>query len=208
MLGIRAAWRDESELSPAESVFGSQPVLPGQFLTAPEAPSPTFLEDFQGVLASRTARPTNHHTPPAAPESLPEDLLLARFVLVRQDGVRPPLAPLYTGPFKVLERSTHFFKLQLGEKQDTVSTHRLKACHTPDDTAAATPPRRGRPARPAAPPHPPDPVPTPAPPRPPSSRRVTFAPVPPQAQPCPVPPDPSSTAGRPTRNVRRPARFL
>jgi hypothetical protein len=208
MLGIRAAWRDKSELSPAESVFGSQPVLPGQFLTAPEAPSPTFLEDFQGLLASRTSRPTDHHTPPAAPESLPDDLLQARFVLVRQDGVRPPLAPLYTGPFKVLERSTHFFKLQLGDKQDTVSTHRLKACHTPDDTAAATPPRRGHPARPAAPPHPPDPVPTPAPPRPPSSHRVTFAPVPPPAQPRPLPPDPCSATGRPTRNVCRPARFL
>jgi hypothetical protein len=59
--------------------------------------------------------------------------------------VQPPLSLLYTGPFLVLERSLHFFKLQVGDKVDTVSCHRLKACHTPDDTTAAVPPKRGRP---------------------------------------------------------------
>jgi transposase InsO family protein len=38
MLGIRTAWREDGVFSPAENVFGSQPVLPGQFLSAPESP--------------------------------------------------------------------------------------------------------------------------------------------------------------------------
>jgi hypothetical protein len=54
LLGIRSAWREEGDFSPAEAVFGSQLVLPGQFLSAPEPPSPSFLSDFQGVLAART----------------------------------------------------------------------------------------------------------------------------------------------------------
>jgi len=137
MMGIRTAWREDSIFYPAENVFGSQLVLLGQFLSAPELPSPSFLSDFQGLLAGRAPLPTIHNTLPSVPDSLPEDLLLSRFVLVRQDAVQPPLSPLSTGPFLVLERSLHFFKLQIGDRVDTVSSHRLKACHTPDDTTAA-----------------------------------------------------------------------
>jgi len=144
LLGIRSAWREEEKFSPAEAVFGSQLVLPGQFLNSPESPSPSFLADFQGVLAARPPLKTSHHSSPA-PVSLPEELLLTRFVLVRHDGVQPPLSPLYDGPFLVLERSLHFFKLQVGSRQETVSTHRLKPCHAPQDAQAAVPPRRGRP---------------------------------------------------------------
>jgi hypothetical protein len=127
--------REDSEFSPAEAVFGSQLVLPGQFLSTPEPLSSTFLRDFQGVLAGRLPLPTAHQTTPA-PTSLPEDLLLARFVLVSHDGVQPPLSPLYDGPFLVLERSLHFFKLQMGTRIETVSTHRLKPCHAPQDVQA------------------------------------------------------------------------
>jgi hypothetical protein len=146
MLGIRSAWREDSQFSPSEGVFGSQLVLPGQFLSTPEPPSPTFLQDFQGVLAGRSPLPTAHHSTPT-PSTLPEDLLLSRFVLVRHDAVQPPLSPLYDGPFLVLQRSLHFFKLQVGSRIETVSTHRLKPCHTPEDTQAAEPPRRGRPPK-------------------------------------------------------------
>jgi hypothetical protein len=141
---MRSAWREDSEFSPAEAVFGSQLVLPGQFLSTPEPPSPTFLQDFQGVLAGRSPLPTSHHTTPS-PTVLPEELLLSRFVLVRHDAVQPPLSPLYDGLFLVLERSLHFFKLQVGSRIETVSTHRLKPCHTPENAQAAETPRRGRP---------------------------------------------------------------
>ena len=145
MLGIRSAWREDADFTPAEAVFGSQPVLPGQFLEAPESPSPTFLADFQGLLAGRLPLPTSHHARDA-PAALPEDLMLSRFVLVRHDAVQPPLSPLYDGPYLVLERSLHTFKLKIGKKVEVVSTHRLKACHAPDGTVAASPPKRGRPA--------------------------------------------------------------
>jgi hypothetical protein len=146
MLGIRSTWREDGQFSPAEAVFGSQPVLPGQFLDALEPPSPSFLSEFQGVLAKRT--------PPAAtckslpgPVSLPEDLLLARYVLVCRNGPSTPLSPLYDGPYLVSERSLRFSKLQVGQRTDTVSTLRLKACRSPPDVpvAVTVPPRRGRP---------------------------------------------------------------
>jgi hypothetical protein len=169
-------------------------------------------------LAGRSPLPTSHHTTPS-PTALPEDLLLSRFVLVRRDAVQPPLSPLYDGPFLVLERSLHFFKLQVGSRIETVSTHRLKPCHTPEDTQAAEPPRRGRPPNAAEPPtvvrHPlsvsrqqschsaPDPAPK-------RRRRVSFAdPVatflpPPPPRPPPTPPD---SAARLRRSTARPARY-
>ncbi len=110
---LRAHTREDAEFYPAESVFGSQPVLPGQFLLDLESPSPSLLAEFQGVISGCTPLPTAHHALPA-PSALPEELLLARFVLVLRDGVHPPLSPAYDGPFAVLERSSHFFKLQMG----------------------------------------------------------------------------------------------
>ena len=117
--------------SPAEAVYGAQPVLPGQFLAAEEdPPPPSFFTDLQGILSGRTVLPTQHHSA-AAPQQLPEDLLLAKHVLVRRDGHVPPLAAAYDGPFLVLERSLRFFKLQVGDKVDTFSTLRLKPCRSP-----------------------------------------------------------------------------
>jgi hypothetical protein len=145
LLGIRSAWREETNFSPADAVYGSQPLLPGQFLDSPENPSPSFIADFQGVLAGRSPVSTTHHSSPE-PVGLPEDLLLARYVLVQRDGHQPPLSPAYDGPYLVLERSLRFFKIQIGGRTDNVSTLRLKPCHTPPDAQveAADPPRRGR----------------------------------------------------------------
>jgi len=201
---MRTSCSEEADFSPAEAVFGSQLVLPGQFLSAPEPPSPNFLQDFQKVLAGRSPRQTSHHTTPA-PTALPEDLLLARFVLVRRDAVQPPLSPLYDGPFLVLERSLHFFKVQIGTRAETISTHRLKPCHTPENVQAAEPPRRGRP---------PDAAKQPAVVRHKllgsrQPKRVSFAdpvasPVPPPSRPPPAPPD---RAARLRRSTARPARY-
>jgi len=102
MLGIRSAWREESEFSPAEAVFGAQPVLPGQFLSSPESPSPSFLRDLQTHLANRTPSPTTHHSLPGL-SALPEDLMKSKHVLIHRDGAQPPLLLMYDGPFLVLE---------------------------------------------------------------------------------------------------------
>jgi hypothetical protein len=144
MLGIRASFREDSEFSPAEAVFGSQLILPGQFINIAESPSPSFLNDLQTTMAGCPPPPTRHNSA-SAPSTLPEELLLARFVLVRREGAQPPLSPVYDGPYRVLDLSTHFFLLEMGERTDKVSTFRLKAARTPADTEPAKPPRRGRP---------------------------------------------------------------
>ncbi len=51
----------------------------------------------------------------------------------------------------MLERSTHFFLPEMGERTDKVSTLRLKAARTPADMESAKPPRRGHPVAQAPP---------------------------------------------------------
>jgi hypothetical protein len=119
-------------------------------------------------------------------------------VFVRRDGHRPPLSPAYEGPYKVLQRSRHTFKLQMGSRTEVVSVHRLKPAATPPDALPALPARRGRPpaAPPAAPPTAPPAVPATR------SRRVHFAPLPEPQQPVAAPPP-----GRPSRSREPPHRW-
>jgi hypothetical protein len=143
LLAIRTAAPLEGGLSPAEAVMGCQPILPGEFLAPGEPPLAEFLEKIQ-TDALQSPRPILHKNTPL-PTALPPDLAASEFVFVRRDSSAPPLTPPYTGPFKVLRRSTHTFQVQIGNRTETISTHRLKACVSSSETAAAEPPRRGRP---------------------------------------------------------------
>ncbi len=151
---------------------------------------------LQTTMTGRPPPPTRHNSAPA-PSTLLEELLLARFVLVRRDGAQPSQSPVYNEPYPVLERSTHFFFLEIGDRTDKVSTLRLKAARTPADTEPAKPRRRGRPVAQAPPVH-----------SPPLSQRgqprqVTFS-LPPTS-----PPTTSSTSAssRLLRNARPPTRL-
>jgi hypothetical protein len=99
------------KFSLAEAVFGSQLILPGQLVNTAESLSPSFLKDLQTAMTGRPPPPPTRHNSAPAPSTLPEELLLAPFVLARRDGAQPPLSTVHDGPYRVLERSTHFFLL-------------------------------------------------------------------------------------------------
>ena len=147
LLGLRSTPREDTNCSAAEAVYGSPLVVPGQFLGNEEPPSTQFFEQLRQSMSAFQPTPTCHNVPADSrpPVDLPADLLQAEFVLVRRDGQRTPLAPIYDGPYKVLQRSLHFFVIKLGERTDTVSVHRLKAAYVPTGVQAALLPRRGRP---------------------------------------------------------------
>jgi hypothetical protein len=154
MLGIRSTPREAENVTPAEALYGCQLVLPGQFLSTPNPPAEPFLQDVQRLLLPGPPLPPRHNTPRAAtpPTDPPLVLRQATFVFVRHDGHRPPLSPAYDGPYQVLAKSRHTFKLQVGQREEVVSVHRLKPAFTGPTVVPAMPPRRGRPpaARPIA----------------------------------------------------------
>jgi hypothetical protein len=81
---------------------------------------------------------------------IPEALMNAKFVYVRRGGQTPPLAPLYSGPYEVLEAGRKVFKISVGGKTEMFTVDRLKPHLGTAPLQAATPPVRGRPAKRAA----------------------------------------------------------
>jgi hypothetical protein len=102
-------------------------------LDSPELPSKTFLEQFSKTLSAAEHSATRHNTAaaPQPPPQLPVDLARTLTVFVRRDGHVPPLQPLYDGPYTVIRRSLHYFTLRIDDKEDKVSTLRLKPCTDP-----------------------------------------------------------------------------
>ncbi len=80
-----------------------------------------------------TLRPTqtSHHRQQSS--HVPVELQDCRFVFIRHDAHRTPLQCTYDGPFRVLERATKYFTLDLKGKRDTVSVDRLKPAFLDDD---------------------------------------------------------------------------
>jgi hypothetical protein len=150
LLAIRTASRDKESPSPAELLYGAQLVVLGQFVAASEDPPPSnsFLKQLCSFVDASAPPPILHNRPSTATakDSIPTPLLHARHVFVRWDATKPPLAPAYDGPYLVLERSPHTFRLQLGYRTDVVATACLKAAILLPDATAPEPRCRGRPA--------------------------------------------------------------
>jgi hypothetical protein len=148
LLGLRAAPKEDSGVSSAELVLGSPLTLPGEFLHGEEPPAENFLQymrDFPPLPL-----PTRPLTGSDTVNKIPEALMNAKFVYVRRGGQTPPLAPLYSGPYEVLEAGRKVFRINVGGKMEIFTVDRLKPHLGTAPLQAATPPVRGRPAKQAA----------------------------------------------------------
>ena len=122
---------------------------------------------------------------------------------MRDDAHKPPLSPLYRGPYRVVSRSAKFFRLMLGDKEDSVSVDRLKPVFSTEDVTPVQPPRRGRPplcSERSSPVTVPVPVPPPSIPMGRGSSKERSRPLAPSI-PVPVPP-PSIPMGRGSSKVQ------
>ena len=97
----------------------SQPlVIPGQ-PTAPEGTLPTALRAPPAVIpATRRSY--------AEVAASPSALDAADWVYVRRGPAGTPLRTSTRAPYTLLARGQKFFKLKMGEREDTVSKDRLK----------------------------------------------------------------------------------
>ena len=75
----------------------------------------------------------------------PTALIEASHVYIRRGGAITPLAPLYTGPYKVVATQAKLFKLEIGGRLETVSVDRLKPYLGLAPVVSAAPPVRGLP---------------------------------------------------------------
>ena len=140
LLGLRAAPKEDHNISSAELLYGVPLTLPGELLDVQEPPAAIFLEHLRSSPSSLQTRPLQAQSAPG----LPEKLLSANFVFVRKGAPGPPLSPLYEGPYKVVARDPKYFTLELGGRQEKVTVDRLKP-FLAQLVTPAEPPRRGRP---------------------------------------------------------------
>jgi hypothetical protein len=85
LLGLRAAPKDDSNISSAELVYGVPLVLPGVFVDAKEPPATDFLEHMRATPTSIPMRPL-----PPRPGRFHSELLQASWVYIRRGGTTPP----------------------------------------------------------------------------------------------------------------------
>jgi hypothetical protein len=131
LLGLRAAPKEEANVSSGEVMFGEPLVLPAQAQQPPTCTSaapaiPSTVRTWAEVASSR---PKFQH------------------VYVRCGPASGPLAAKYNGPYRVLEQREKIIKLQIGTRTDWVSMDRVKPHTGNAELEPAQPPQRGRPRK-------------------------------------------------------------
>ena len=124
LLGLRANVKADGTPSPAELVYGSQLVLPGEMVaTAEPVPATSFLSSLRAAVDGSAPMPASHHLSAGdpIPDVLPSPLMAARFVFVRRDAAHPSLEHSYSGPYQVLEKSLRTFRVLVGLRPEVIS---------------------------------------------------------------------------------------
>lgn len=131
LLGLRSTFKADINASPAELVFGTTLRIPGEFFND----QTSMKTETQTVIDLRNAmndlRPTSAvwHCKPKV--FIPNDLKTTSHVFLRDDSIRKSLTHPYNGPFEVLQRTSKYFKIQIGKRQSNVSIDRLKPAFLP-----------------------------------------------------------------------------
>jgi hypothetical protein len=126
LLGLRAAPKEDSDISSAELAYGAPLTLPGHFIAAEEPPPATIVEKIRPHLRRRRPGcPRMRKWQPSRPP--PAALMAAKFVYVRRGGIVPPLDPLYLCPYQVLDNEPKVFRLAIGGREKSVSVGRFKS---------------------------------------------------------------------------------
>jgi len=132
MLGIRTAWREDVGCSPADLVYGTGLHLPGELFEAPRTTTlaPGFLRDLQETMRALVPPQPKYHG--KQPTRLPSSLGHTGYVYVRQDCHRGPLQRPYAGPFRVVEKESKYFVVEINGRLDKISVDRLKTAYSAD----------------------------------------------------------------------------
>lgn len=139
LLGIRSAWKEDLSASTAELVYGEPLRLPSDLLQ----PTSDRLTDYTDFLSRlrlhmRNLQPAAVTRHGSAKVFIFKDLATVTHVFVRQDLVRRSLQPPYAGPYKIVERSDKYFKIDVAGREVSISIDRLKPAYILSEAPGAT----------------------------------------------------------------------
>ncbi|ROT64269.1 putative integrase core domain protein [Penaeus vannamei] len=127
LLNIRTSFKEDLQCTAAEMVYGTTLALPADFIvTAGNFEPGTFGKQFCEQMTRVRSRPTR----PTRQQDIymPPGLQDCSHVFVRKHP-RPPLCPLYEGPFPVIQRSDKTITIRRPKGEDTVTVDRVKPAH-------------------------------------------------------------------------------
>ena len=131
LLALRASWKEESQASTAELLYGTQLTLPNELVTGKidrsHFASSSFVRDLGQRMAKLGQPPVHFHGAKETDDpKIPAALLASPYVFVRREPQDQPLQPPYEGPFLVKEANPTYFILDKQGKDDIVAIDRLK----------------------------------------------------------------------------------
>ena len=154
-----------------ELVYGTTLRQPGEFFSPSYSSNPLdlsyYVDRLKSVMSQLRATPTR--TPTPGHVYMYRALPNFTHVFVRVDRVWKSLEQPYKGPYRVLEHSDKYYKLDINGRQDTVSLNCLKPAHL-DNSSSPTASLPDRADSNGVPPDTPAPTLSPIYPPPPTSR--------------------------------------
>lgn len=126
LLGLRTTLKEDIGFCSAELVYGTTINLPGQFFT--NSTLKLSHSDFMNNLKDkfRSIKPVSGTNHSVNKPFIFKDLQNTTHAFVRTDAIHPTLEPPYQGPFKILQRHSNFYTLQINNKAKNISLDRLK----------------------------------------------------------------------------------
>lgn len=130
LMGIRAAWKEDVQATPAELVYGETLRLPGQFLNnqpGEQRDVSNFVKELRRHFEEVQPTEATHHGRQSP--FVFKELGTTEHVFVRHDGPRALLQMPYDGPFPVTSRGEKTFVVHMHGKDKTISADRLKPAY-------------------------------------------------------------------------------
>nr|XP_037275798.1 uncharacterized protein LOC119168499 [Rhipicephalus microplus] len=144
-LYLRATFKPDIQATPAKLVYGDPLRLPGELLSAltsdvTRSDPADFVARLRHTMGALRPSPVARHSKPT-PFVL-KHLATCSHAFLRDDTVRAPFQPHYSGPYKVICRDDKTFTLQISGKDVRVSIDRLKPSYilSQEPTNPSTPP--------------------------------------------------------------------
>lgn len=144
LLGMRSAFKEDLKATAAELVYGEALRLPGELLVPAsvlahfEDPA-DFVVQLRHKMSTVRPIPASRHSQPSS--FIFKDLSSATHAFLRDDTVRRPLQPPYTGPYQVIDRASDgkTMTLVIKGKRVEVSVDRVKPAYIDHTDVTAEP---------------------------------------------------------------------
>lgn len=129
LLGLRAAWKEDIEATPAELVYGEPIRLPGEFLnpSTTDTPVPEMVRILRNHFRALAPKQTSRHGQRTTFVS--KDLATVSHVFIKRGQIQRSFSPPYEGPYQVLARNDKFFTVLINGKNVNVYVDRLKPAY-------------------------------------------------------------------------------